>query len=966
MFLSFLFFSCGKQEEVQTVREFQYNTFRDIPGVTSEEIKAIEDIRGRYDSFTYGMPLSTEAFINENGEVRGYAALLCEWLTDFFEIPFKPKLFEWLELLALMEKKEVAFSGELTATEERHKIYSMTSDIASRPLKYFTLKGSKPIEDIFKERKLRCGFISGTATINTVVSELPPGTFDIILLNDVSLVYGALKSGMIDAFYYSGTAEANFIEYSDMTSNQFYPLIYRPVSLATQDPALSPFISVVEKALEHGGIRYFISLYNRGEREYLQYKLHIQLTDEEKAYIAAHPVIPIGADPGNYPVCFFNKRDSEWQGFFFDILDDLSSFTGLSFNIVNDQFTKWPEIYQMLLEGKTALIPELTQTQDREGMFLWADALHMADFYALLSNSDYPNIKINEILYAKVGLAKGTSYTAMFQKWFPNHMNTVEFESMEDALTALYEGNVEMVMANRNRLVFLTHYLEYPGYKANVVFAQPIETKFGLNKDEDVLLSIVNKSLALIDSRTITDQWLRRTYDYRAKMVEAQRPWFLLISVLLLGLLTLGTFVFKNKLNEGMRLEVQVKQRTAELNKSQEELKFALEAAKAADNSKSAFLAHMSHEIRTPMNSILGFSELAMDGEVSDKTKDYLTKIHTNADWLLQIINNILDISKIESGKMELEKIPFDMHELFVSCRTLILPKAVEKGLMLHFYAEPSIGQRPLGDPTRLRQVFVNLLSNAIKFTESGMIKLYTEILDKTKSTTTMHFEVIDSGIGMTAEQIDKVFNPFAQAETGTTRKYGGTGLGLSITKNIVELMGGKLVVESTPGLGSKFWFNLTFETMEAPIDKTEKKILLHDNERPVFSGEILVCEDNDMNQMVICEHLERIGLKAVIAENGKVGVDIVKERMEKNEKMFDLIFMDMHMPVMDGLEAASEIQKLNAGIPIVAMTANIMSNDIEVYKTSGMNDYIGKPFTSQELWQCLMRYLEPVSMGTG
>jgi PAS domain S-box-containing protein len=389
------------------------------------------------------------------------------------------------------------------------------------------------------------------------------------------------------------------------------------------------------------------------------------------------------------------------------------------------------------------------------------------------------------------------------------------------------------------------------------------------------------------------------------------------------------------------------------------------EAALSASRSKSAFLANMSHEIRTPMNSIIGFSELALDGEASIKTREYLTKIQINAEWLLQIINDILDISKIESGKMELENIPFDMHELFESCRTLIMPKAIEKGLSLQFYAEPSVGKRPLGDPTRLRQIFVNLLSNAVKFTNSGTVKVFTEIKQQSEKNVTYHFEIKDSGIGMTNEQIKKIFEPFIQAETGTTRKYGGTGLGLAISKNFIELMGGRLTVESAPGVGSKFGFDLTFDTIAiSEYENLERKVVLNEIEKPVFEGEVLLCEDNVMNQQVICEHLSRVGLKTVVADNGKIGVEMVQNRKEKGDKQFDLIFMDMHMPVMDGLEATEKINQLNINVPIVAMTANIMSDDRELYKSSGISDCVGKPFTSQELWHCLMKYFKPLLNG--
>ena len=391
----------------------------------------------------------------------------------------------------------------------------------------------------------------------------------------------------------------------------------------------------------------------------------------------------------------------------------------------------------------------------------------------------------------------------------------------------------------------------------------------------------------------------------------------------------------------------------------------SVEEVKTASQAKSTFIANMSHEIRTPMNSIMGFSELALDSDVSPKTKNYLEKIRINAEWLLQIINDILDISKIEAGKMELENIPFTMRELFESCKTLVMPKAVEKGLMLHFYAEPALGRRPLGDPTRLRQVFVNLLSNAIKFTNTGIVKLLADMTGKDEKTITVYFEVKDSGIGMTKEQIAKIFEPFMQAEAGTTRQYGGTGLGLAITKNIVEMMGGNLSVESTPGVGSKFSFSIVFDTMDVSDEDVSEKIVIHDLERPMFEGEILLCEDNVMNQQVISEHLSKVGLKTVVADNGKIGLDIVQSRMEKGEKQFDLIFMDMHMPVMDGLEASAKIVELNTGIPIVAMTANIMADDMAIYRKSGMVDCVGKPFTSLELWRCLMKYFTPVELHT-
>jgi len=394
------------------------------------------------------------------------------------------------------------------------------------------------------------------------------------------------------------------------------------------------------------------------------------------------------------------------------------------------------------------------------------------------------------------------------------------------------------------------------------------------------------------------------------------------------------------------------------------DLQYAVKLAENASTAKSEFLANMSHEIRTPMNSIIGFSELALDDNISSKTQDYLSKILENSEWLLQIINDVLDISKIESGKMELECIPFDLSEMFAACRIVILPKALDKGLRLHFYAEPSVGKRLYGDPFRLRQVIVNLLSNAVKFTNSGIIKVNAGVKAVTEDNVTVSFEVKDSGIGMTSEQMVNIFDPFAQAESGTTRKYGGSGLGLAITNSIIDMMGGKLFVESAPGVGSKFSFEITFDAKDADSKSDEiGNISYGEIKKPMFVGEVLVFEDNIMNQQVISEHLARVGLKTVVASNGEVGVEMVKNRRKKDEKQFDLILMDIHMPVMDGLEATAKLIEMGVEVPIVAMTANVMTDERDTYKDTGMCDIVGKPFKSQELWQCLLRHLVPVDM---
>ncbi|MCL2188494.1 MAG: ATP-binding protein [Defluviitaleaceae bacterium] len=401
-----------------------------------------------------------------------------------------------------------------------------------------------------------------------------------------------------------------------------------------------------------------------------------------------------------------------------------------------------------------------------------------------------------------------------------------------------------------------------------------------------------------------------------------------------------------------------------QLEQKLEALQAACDAAEAANKAKTIFLANMSHEIRTPMNSILGFSELALDYNIQAKAREYIHNIRESANWLLNIINDLLDISKIESGSVELESVPFNLSDLFFHCQAGLIHRANDKGVSLICNAEKIPSKFMLGDSARLRQIFTNLLSNAVKFTASGSVSMLANLKGIENNRATFYFEVKDTGMGMTDEQMERIFEPFMQADNSISRKFGGTGLGLTITKNIVNVMGGDLIVTSKIGVGTTFSFSLTFDL----IDEASAIAILTQNdiiEKPNFNGEILVCEDNELNQIVICENLAKVGLTTIVANNGKEAVQIIEERIKDGDKPFDLIFMDIYLPIMDGMEAAKYITKLGITTPIVALTASAIRKMPEEYTQSGMRSFVCKPFTTQELWTCLVKYLPVLSYST-
>jgi signal transduction histidine kinase/ActR/RegA family two-component response regulator len=374
--------------------------------------------------------------------------------------------------------------------------------------------------------------------------------------------------------------------------------------------------------------------------------------------------------------------------------------------------------------------------------------------------------------------------------------------------------------------------------------------------------------------------------------------------------------------------------------------------------STELFLASMSHEIRTPLNGIIGMTEVLDEMPLSREQKEYVSIIRESSNNLRVIVNDVLDVSKLNAGKMELESIPFDLFAKIEASVGIFKPKIDEKEITLEIFTDPMIPRQVIGDPTRLSQVIINLVSNALKFTDKdGKINVTSEYIDQENDEVTFKVSVSDSGIGLTKEQQEKIFEAYSQATASTARKSGGTGLGLTISNKIMNAMGSELEVESEEGEGATFFFVITMKVDTQPsIPAEEKEVEVVEKSQNLDDIHVLVAEDNPINQKLIKIVLENFGLNVTLTSNGQEAYEA------RINNKYDLIFMDIQMPVMGGVESTHSIleyEKENgeAHIPIIALTANALPGDKEKYISEGMDDYATKPLDVKIIEKLIRQY---------
>ena len=732
----------------------------------------------------------------------------------------------------------------------------------------------------------------------------------------------------------------------------------------------------------------------------------------------------------------------------------------------------------------------LIRTREREGMYLWPKKVLVSSDFALISKMDFRDISPSELPYVTIGLVKEKPYSQLFMSWLKGHQNTTWYDGTDIAFQALNKGDVELVMGSQHQILGMTHYLEWSGYKLNIVFDYGFDSTFGIRNDQPLLCTIIDKALNLVDTTKISTSWMNKTFDYQAKLAEAQRPWLIGAACLLMCVLILVITLLRKHKQEGKRLETLVAERTdtlaaetstlvglfrafphlifckdldlrftrvndkledffgrnreeiigkdeveglnidPELAKAHREAEMKVlrdgkmlrfeelipaldgkvavfetikapitsdgnviglfgiswditerkaieEEARVASHAKSAFLANTSHEMRTPLNVIVGLAGLMLDEDnLPPIPRENLKKINVAGNTLLSIINDILDISKIESGKLELMPIEYDMPSLVNDVITLNMVRIGDKPITFLLDISDELPHRAIGDEIRVKQIMSNMLSNAIKYTENGFVTLRIRCEREGESDLRMSIEVKDTGIGISPAGLKKLFSDYNQVDTNANRKVEGTGLGLAITKRLADMMDGTITVSSELGKGSTFSVAIkqgfvTAKPIGPAIADSLRKFLFKDEReetctslvRPDLNyARVLVVDDVPTNLDVAAGLLRKYKMKVDCVTSGKQSIECI----ESGVPVYDAIFMDHMMPEMDGMEAARHIREIGTDyakkIPIIALTANAIVGSDNEFLRNGFQAFLSKPIDIMRLDSIVRQWIRDKS----
>ena len=652
------------------------------------------------------------------------------------------------------------------------------------------------------------------------------------------------------------------------------------------------------------------------------YKKLISLTEKEKAFIKEKKVFNLCLSPNWAP--FEKLENGKYTGISADIMKIISNQLDIEFNLV--QTNTWKESLEKIKDKRCDFLPLAGETTSRK------EFLNFTSSY--INSNIVVATKINVPFFDNINIIENESFAVleshflfeMLKSKYPK-VKLVEVNSVYEGLSKVGKGEVFGFIDNS---IVINHIVQ-KNFLGSIAVSGKLDGEMNLSiatrKDLPLMGSIFEKMLILIDEETkqeIFNRWVKVNYQIKT---DYTLVWQLSVISLIIILITL----YWNR-----KLTMLNRQLQRERNR-------AYKASKA----KANFLANMSHEIRTPMNSIIGMSHLVLETSLPKEQKEYIEKIDKSANSLLRIINDILDFSKIEAGKIKFHNTKFSLREVVSDCIDYIDLDLEEKSLEFILDYDKNLKDCYFGDKLRVSQVLTNLLHNAVKFTEKGFIRL--KIVQKENNI--LYIEVEDSGIGLSKYEKNKIFRSFSQGDVGTSKKYEGTGLGLAISKDLVQLMNGKIWLESEKNSGTTFFVEIEVNSCEnEQIEEVKEK-------KPDFSNrQILLVEDNIVNQQIIAGLLKKTHANLKIVSSGEEAINFIIDNSS-----IDIVLMDIQMPHLDGYQTTELIRRHNKKIPIIALTANSNDEDIKKSIDCGMNAHLKKPIEIQNLYSTINKYLKNI-----
>jgi len=539
------------------------NSYRDVPGITDEQINAIAQLRERHDYFIYGMAEGRETFFAESGEIAGFSVHMSQWLGEFFGIEFIPAIYAWEELHQRLERGDIHFTGQIGHTQSRAGDFYMTSPIAMRKLVIVRRSDIEPLHYIDRQRPLRLVFFEGSAAPEMLIRANAFESFEPIFVNNLYQVGEALTEGYADGFISAGSP-APHTAFPGFTIEYMHPMLFYYASFSTRTEQLQPIVEVMQMVLDNGGMSEIRELYAKGMQDIQRHMLQLHLTDEEQNFISSNPIIPIIACGSSYPISFFCLRENFYDGVAFDILRQIEVMTGLAFEIVNPQPLEPLDMLYMLHLGEAAMTTLGIHPLGLDAVFSLSDGF-FRDYFIFMSRVDLPIISLNETIYRSVGMVRNSAYYAVFRNRFPNHGKVHLYSDVDEALAALQRGEIEMVFSSTRGLLRVRNFLEQTGFRANIVLEEYYYVSFIIGENMTPLQSIINHSLGIIDSQAISDDWMGRTFDHNARMLQAVLPWLIGTLVLLGVVIVLLVALVRIQRVKSIELEKLVSRRTAEL-----------------------------------------------------------------------------------------------------------------------------------------------------------------------------------------------------------------------------------------------------------------------------------------------------------------------------------------------------------------------------------------------------------------